>query len=419
MTDLKSKLTSLRIDKGPARAGRRRFGRWLLWPLLAVVAVGAFIPLSGKFRGPVEVQATTPTVISPEQLAAGQPILTASGYLVPRRRAIVSSKIQGRLSELRVEEGSRVAEGEVIARLESRDFEAQMARSNASIQRAQATIQRAAADLSEFERQLRKATELVEQGVAAVDDKEAAAARVAIGHAAVDQAKAELAVAQGDRELAEANLSNTVIRAPFTGTVVRKMAEVGESVAPIPPGVNISTASGAIVALADLDTLEAEVDVGEANVSKLVVEQPAQVTVEAFPDRRYKGLLRQIIPSADRTKATVLVRVTLVDKDPNLKPEMSARADFLSQQVEGEPVPTRPEIRVPADALVKSGAATSVWVVEDGAGKPALRSVPVTTGETRPGGDVVVTGGLAGSETIVLRPAATLKSGEAVAIKAR
>jgi len=418
VTDLKSKLHSLRIDKGPARAGGRGFGRWPFWLLVGIVAAGALFALSGKFRRPVEVQTTTPTVISPEQLAAGQPILAASGYLVPRRRAIVSSKIQGRLSELHVEEGSRVAEGDVIARLESRDFEAQVARAGASIQRSQAAIQRAAADLAEFERQLRKASRLVDEGVAAVDDKEAAASRVAIARAAVDQAKAELAVAQGDRALAEANLSNTVIRAPFTGTVVRKMAEVGESVAPIPPGVNISTASGAIVALADLDTLEAEVDVGEANVSKLVVEQPAQVAVEAFPDRRYKGVLRQIIPSADRTKATVLVRVTLVDKDPDLKPEMSARADFLSLRAEGAPVPTRPEVLVPADALVTAGGGTSVWIVEDAAGRKTLRASAVTTGETRPAG-VVVTSGLVGGETIVLRPAATLKGGEAVAIKGR
>lgn len=418
MTGLKEKLTSLRIDKGAGPTARRRVRRWPLWALGAIVAVGALFALSGRFRGPVEVTITTPTVITPEQLAAGQPILTASGYLVPRRRAIVSSKIQGRLSELRVEEGSRVAEGEIIARLESRDFEAQVARAEAALQRTRAAIQRAAADLAEFERQLRKATQLADEGVAAVDDKEAAGSRVAIARAALDQAKAEQAVAQGDRALAEANLANTIIRAPFAGTVVRKMAEVGESVAPIPPGVNISTASGAIVALADLDTLEAEVDVGEANVARLTVEQPAQVAVEAFPDRRYRGVLRQIIPSADRTKATVLVRVTLVDKDPDLKPEMSARADFLSQRGADAPLPTKPEILVPADALVTSGDATSVFVVEQAAGRATLRAAAVSTGETRPAG-VVVTRGLDGGETIVLRPAETLKDGQAVAVKGR
>lgn len=418
MTDLKSKLTSLRIDKGPGRvrrAGRRRWWPWLVVPLLALVALFA---LSGKFRRPVEVATTTPVVVTAEQLAAGQPILTASGYLVPRRRAIVSSKIQGRLSELRVEEGSRVAEGEVLARLENRDFQAQVARASASIARAQAAIQRAAADLAENERQLRKATELAAEGVVAVDDREAAASRVAIARAAVDQARAELRVAEGDKALAEANLSNTVILAPFTGTVVRKMAEVGESVAPIPPGVNISTASGAIVALADLDTLEAEVDVGEANVSKLSVDQPAQVTVEAFPETRFRGVLRQIIPSADRTRATVLVRVTLVDKDRRLKPEMSARADFLSTPPLDAPRPTAPEILVSPDALVKKDGASLVFVVEDAPGGKRLRTVPVTTGEQRPAG-VVVTSGLSGGETLVLRPASTLTDGATVAIQGR
>jgi multidrug efflux pump subunit AcrA (membrane-fusion protein) len=122
-----------------------------------------------------------------------------------------------------------------------------------------------------------------------------------------------------------------VIRAPFTGVIVKKMAEVGESVAPIPPGVNLSTSSGAIVALADLDTLEVEVDVAEANVAKLSPSQPAEVTVEAFPEKKYKAELRQIIPTADRTKATVTVKVTVLDRDPNLKPEMSATATFLER----------------------------------------------------------------------------------------
>ena len=141
---------------------------------------------------------------------------------------------------------------------------------------------------------------------------------------------------QADVTFAEAQLQNTIIRAPFAGTVVSKMAEVGESVAPIPPGVNISTASGAIVALADLATLEMEADVSEANVAKLVDDQPAEVSVEAFPDRRYKAVLRQIIPTADRTKATVLTKVTLIEKDKDLKPEMSAKVTFL------EPPRTRP-----------------------------------------------------------------------------
>ena len=162
--------------------------------------------------------------------------------------------------------------------------------------------------------------------------------------AASSIAEAALAQAQAEPAYAEAQLQNTVIRAPFAGTVVKKMAEVGESVAPIPPGVNISTASGAIVALADLETLEVEADVSEANVAKLGEGQPAEVTVEAFPDRRYKAVLRQVIPTADRTKATVLVKVTILDKDKDLKPEMSAKVTLpRAEQTARKPRPRAPQ----------------------------------------------------------------------------
>src|SRR5688572_32789602 len=157
-----------------------------------------------------------------------------------------------------------------------------------------------------------------------------------MAQAAMAQARAEIGYAQ-------AQMQNTRILAPFTGTVVKKMAEVGESVAPIPPGVNLSTSSGAIVALADLDTLEVEADVSESNVAKLGPEQPAEVTVEAFPDRRYRAVLRQIIPTADRTKATVQVKVTILDKDLDLKPEMSAKVTFLEPAAAAVPVGAVPE----------------------------------------------------------------------------
>src|SRR6185503_2030686 len=195
----------------------------------------------------------------------------------------------------------------------------------AQVQRSRAALQRAEADRAETERQLRVSESLGKDALVAQDAIDAARSRVTIAEAAVKQADADVAWAQ-------AQYQNTQIRAPFTGTVVKKMAEVGESVAPIPPGVNISTSSGAIVALADLDTLEVEADVSESNVARLGPEQPAEVTVEAFPDRTYKAVLRQIIPTADRTKATVQVKVTILDKDADLKPEMSAKVTFLEKE---------------------------------------------------------------------------------------
>ena len=311
-------------------------------------------------------------------------MLTASGYIVARREAIVSSKIQGRLAELRVEEGSQVREGETIARLESSDFVASVARAQAQVQQATASqssadaaIQRAEADLAEARRQLGVSERLIADKLVPVDQLDANKSRVKMAEAALAQARAERermiassAQATADLTYANAQLQNTVIRAPFSGTVVRKMAEVGESVAPIPPGVNISTASGAIVALADLATLEMEADVNEANVAKLLEGQPAEITVEAFPDRKYKAVLRQVIPTADRTKATVLTKVTLIDKDKDLKPEMSAKVTFLEPQRAEAPVPVdappaKPVILVPQSAVVNRDGPKVFEVVGD------------------------------------------------------
>lgn len=192
------------------------------------------------------------------------------------------------------------------------------------------------------------------------------------------------------------------------------MAEVGESVAPIPPGVNLSTSSGAIVALADLDTLEVESDVAEANVARLADEQPAEVTVEAFPDRKYRAVLRQVIPTADRTKATVQVKVTILDKDKDLKPEMSARVVFVEppeKRVEGQP-PPRPVVTVPAEAVVSRNGKQTVFEVREG----KVRERSIVTGPERQG-HYVVREGLAGGETLVARPPQTLKEGDAVRVK--
>ena len=214
-------------------------------------------------------------------------------------------------------------------------------------------------------------------------------------------------------KLNQALLDNTVIKAPFTGTVVKKMAEVGESVAPIPPGVNISTASGAIVALADLDTLEVEVDVAESNVARLKPEQPAEVVVEAFPDKKYRAVLRQVIPTADRTKATVMVKVTIVDKDPDLKPEMSARATFLERATGNDTVQAKPVVMVPQQAVItKDGKPQVLEVAADN----RLKARAIVVGPSQQG-QVVVREGLSGSEVLVKRPAETMKDGDVVKVK--
>jgi RND family efflux transporter MFP subunit len=400
VTDLKGELASLKIDRNRSRSSPWR------WPLLFLVPVVVGLLALYAFRArqafsAPEVETVTAALSRDAQPSAGTPILTASGYVVARRKAVVSAKIQGRLSELHVEEGSVVRQGEVFARLESIDYEA-------AVQRARAAVERAEADLAENQRQLRLAERLATENVLAADQRDAAASRVKMAHAALSQANADLA-------FNEAQLQNTYIRAPFAGVVVKKMAEVGESVAPIPPGVNISTSSGAIVALADLATLEVEADVAESNVAKVGSGQPAEVTVEAIPDRHYKAVLRQVIPTADRTKATVTVKVTILDKDKDLKPEMSAKVTFLEadRKAAAPTAAAAPVVLVPRESVVTRDGKPHVFLVREG----KVRAKEVVLGTER-GGQVVVREGLAGGETLVARPADGLKDGDAVRVKA-
>jgi RND family efflux transporter MFP subunit len=399
VTDLKGELASLKIDRTRSGASPWRWPLLLLLPVVAALLVLYGLRARQAFSA-IEVETTTVAVSRQVEASAGTPILTASGYVVARRKAVVSAKIQGRLSELRVEEGSVVRQGETLARLESIDYEAQ-------VTRAKAAVLRAEADLAENRRQARLADEMAKQKVISDDQREAAASRVRI-------AEAQLAQAQADLSFAEAQLQNTVIRAPFSGVVVKKMAEVGESVAPIPPGVNISTSSGAIVALADLQTLEVEADVAEANVAKIGNGQPAEVTVEAIPDRRYKSVLRQVIPTADRTKATVMVKVTILDKDKDLKPEMSAKVTFLEPEKQAKPdaAASQPVVLVPRSAVATRDGKPTVFLVREG--KAVARAVVLGTERQ---GQVIVQDGLAGGETIVAKPGDELKDGAAVRVK--
>src|SRR5215471_1935164 len=392
MHNLSTELESLRIQRRPnAKPWRKR----VAYVALLIMIPGAFrLYLISKRAAAREIETVHPTL---QTLAVGRgaPILTASGYLVARRKAVVSAKIQGRLAELNVEEGSRVWEGQVIARLDNADYEAQ-------VDVARAQVQRGQADLAEQERELRLTQRLAQAGVVSKDQFEAAESRVRAAEASLAQSRANFA-------LSEANLENTSIRAPFSGVVVKKMAEVGESVAPIPPGVNLSTSSGAIVSMADMATLEAEADVSQSNIAKLQRNQPAQVSLDAIPDHTYRALLRQVIPTADRTKATIMVKVRLLEKDADLRPEMSAKVTFLEREAESSRT-AMPIITVPKDAVVAKNGTTAVFVVDE---QKKVHLVPVSIRPERQD-EVIVDQGLAGTEALVLHPPSNLKDGDTV-----
>ena len=398
MEDLKQQLQSLKIDRDPPSSNR---WKWVVWIILLVLIAGGF-RYGLKYRSDhsgAEVETVRPSIRTVSGPQPGAPMLAASGYVVAHRKAVVSAKIQGRLAELRVEEGSHVKEGEVIARLESTDY-------SANIERAKAAILHSEADLAEARRQAGIAEKLEREKVLSTDQRDAATSKVRLSEAALAQAKADLGYYQSLYDF-------TLIRAPFTGVVVKKMAEVGESVAPIPPGVNLSTSSGAIVAMADMDSLEVEVDVNESNVSKLTSKQPAEIIVQAFGDKRYRGQLRQIIPTADRTKATVTVKVAFLERDRDLKPEMSANVTFLEKTKPAANEPkSQPVTYLPRESVVTRSGNPIVFEVLNG----IVQEKAVTLGGERDG-NVVVKTGLSGSELIVSKPPETLKGGDRVRVK--
>jgi len=401
MNDLKDELASLRIDRGERRSGR---GIWifLLLFVLALSAAGVYLvetkPGLTNFAA-TEVEVVQASVQAAGGASAGTPILTASGYLVARHQSVISSKIQGRLSALYVEEGSIVKQGEVIARLENPDFVA-------SINKSKADIEYARANLAEMQRQARLQAGLFKEKVVSKDSLDAADSRVQLAQATLAQDEAVL-------KMEETQLEFTEIRAPFSGVVVKKMTEVGESVAPIPPGVNISTSSGAIVAIADMNSLEAEVDVNEANVGQLTQGDPADITVQAIPDHTYKGVLRQVIPTADRTKATVTVKVSILDKDRLIKPEMSCNVTFLEPKKgdQKETVAMR-IVTAPKDAIVTRNGKQVVYVIENN----KAREVVVVTGNELKG-QVIIKSGLAGTESLVNNPPQKLVDGSSLKMK--
>src|SRR5499427_7320925 len=401
MRDLKEELASLRIERNPTQ--RRRWGLWIfvLVLLAAASAAGLYVARNKSVLtsfAAVEVEPVQASVQTTSGPSAGTPILTASGYLVGRHQSVISSKIQGRRSGLYVEEGSYVKQGQVIARLEDSDYKA-------SIDKAKADIEYAQANLAEMQRQARLQEGLFKQGVVSQDALDSANSRVRIADATLQQNEATL-------KMQETLLEFTEIKAPFDGIVVKKMTEVGESVAPIPPGVNISTSSGAIVAIADMNSLEAEVDVNEANVGQLAQGYPGDINVQAIPNHTYKGVLRQVIPTADRTKATVTVKVSIIDKDKLIKPEMSCNVTFLEPGKKGEQQAPVRIVTVPKEAIITKGGKQIVYVIED----KKAREVAVVTGNELKG-QTIIKSGLAGTETLVNNPPQKLQDGSAVKIK--
>jgi len=361
-------LAKLRINRDdPPPVVRRALQRVLvLAAAVLVLGVGAVAWL--ERRAAVSVDVVTASWGGPGP-GAGAPSVgvVANGYVVARTKAAVAAKIPGRLAWLGVQEGSVVTKGEVIARLENADYAAAETEAEAEVATARATLLELQADRDELEREFERLRDLRAQNATLVSpqDAEAAQSRALQGAARVHAQEARVDAALAGVRLAQANLENTYVRAPFSGTVLRKEAEVGEVVA---PSVGGGLTRGAVVTMADLGTLEVEVDVNEAYIARVRGGERARISLDAYPDTAFHGAVRQIVPTADRQRATVQVKVAIEDHDPRILPEMGAKVEFLEDETPATGTGAAPPPRrltVPATAVRSENGRAVVWIVRD------------------------------------------------------
>src|SRR6185369_6464331 len=286
-------------------------------------------------------------------------LLNASGYVVAQRKAAVASKITGRLEWLGVEEGSRVSSGQVIARLENLDLAAAVRQAEASVQIAKASLEQARAEMTDADQTYKRMKELLKQGIVSQADFDASEARYR--RALAGMSGAEAGVRNSVAALRSANVSfeYSQIRAPFDAVVLTKNADVGDIITPLGAAAN---AKAAVVTIADLGSVQVEADVSESNLAQVKQGQPCEITLDALPSARFRGAVYTIVPTADRTKASVLVKIRFIDRDARILPEMSAKVAFLGREATRDDERARTAVN-PA-AIVKSGAQEGVYLVK-------------------------------------------------------
>jgi len=394
-------LSKLRIDRDAVASGpRRRTGRWLAAAIVVLAAAGAAWHFS---RAPQVVETATVSQAYPSQAYT---LLNATGYVVAQRKAAVASKATGRLEWLGVREGSSVKAGEVLARLESNDVTAQMRQAEANVRLAQANLEQGEAELKDATRALERSRELLAKNFVSPAAHDAVVARHDKARAALSGFKAAIAVAQAGLRNAQVAVDQTMIRAPFDGVVLTKNANVGDVITPFSSALG---SQAAVVTMADMGTLEVEADVSEANLARVKVGQPCEIQLDALPGQRFRGVVQRMVPTVDRAKATVMVKVRFVDADPRVLPEMSAKVAFLEKEVpENE---RAPRTVVQPAALTEDG---TVFVLRDG----TVARIAVQAG-MKIGDLVEVSGGIRAGDKVVLRPGAGLRDGARVTVKGK
>lgn len=414
MADRSSLLNQLRLDRGEPAAVRRPPTFW--WAFAAATVIGGAGLTAWYFSRSAAVPIRTAVAISLGNQTAplgAASLLDASGYVVARRRATVASKVTGKVIEVSLEEGQRVERGQIIARLDDSNARAALAQSEAQVKQAEAVMTSAQTAYEDalpiFERNQRQKDAAV---ISAQSFDQA--------HAQIDAAKSELLVAQRELDtaraglsMAERNLDDTIIRAPFSGVVTEKAAQAGEMVSPISAGSGFTrTGIGTIV---DMDSLEVEVDVSENFIGRVLPQRPVRIKLNAYADWDIPGSVIATIPTADRAKATVKVRIAIFPKDPRILPDMGAHVSFLGEAPPGSAVaataPQSAGITIPAEAIATQGGQYIVYVVHDS----IVERCAVQLGAKSAAGQTVIAG-LQGGSIVAVGDLSRLRDGSKVRI---
>ncbi|MFI4981163.1 MAG: efflux RND transporter periplasmic adaptor subunit [Nevskiales bacterium] len=419
MNDKSALLNQLRIDRGSAPPPADR--GWLKWVgpgLVLVLLAGLAVWWLSRPSG-VPVKVATAQVLKGAGggAAAGTSLLDASGYVVARRQATVSAKITGKVTEVLIEEGRHVKAGDVVGRLDDTNIRAEYDQATAQLHFAQASLAEVRVQLGNADRNYKRVQGLVAEHFVSESDLDTARTNFDNITAQLATSQSNVKVAQEGVQVAQRNLDDTVVRAPFDGVVTTKDAQPGEIVSPISAGGGFTrTGMGTIV---DMDSLEVEVDVNESFINRVHPDQPATVRLNAYTDWEIPAYVIAVIPTADRSKATVKVRVGFKVKDSRILPEMGARVAFLSEaapEAAGAP-PARPGVLLPPEAVQISGGSNSdagvVYVIR---GDETVERRAVRLGARGSDGQTIVSG-LSGGERVAVGDFAKLTDGAKIKVQ--
>ncbi|MBP7369868.1 MAG: efflux RND transporter periplasmic adaptor subunit [Arenimonas sp.] len=394
-------LNELKINRQDTITKKKR--RWPFYVIIGVILIAAMVFVFGTKKA-IEIE-----TVNPRSAAESGPasVLDASGYVTARRIATVSSKVTGKVKEVYIEEGQRVNEGDILARLDPMDAEAQRDVTQSQLASSQSQLAEAQSQLILAKSNYSRNRELAEKQLVSRQALDTAKAELDTRVARLNSLQKQVELAKNQKQVSQLGVDNTIIRAPFTGVIIAKAAQPGEMISPISAGGgSIRTGIGTLV---DMDSLEVQVDVNEAYIGRVTPQMPIEAVLNAYPEWKIPGEVIAIIPTADRSKATVKVRVALDSKDTRIVPDMGVRVSFLEAKDTSKPLVG---FWIPNSAIVKEGEQAFVFTVQDGKAK----RVAITTIESNDS-DTLVNKGISKGDSIIASPGKDLADGSKVALK--